>query len=266
MQQEGKTGAGKSRSRLVYILIISFVLAMALIFSLPIIQIPVQVTETYFETEYKEEPYTEIETYTVKTTAGSTDGNSQTLFDDALINLGASVMPDRWGTEVPFELDVEGKSNVFVSGNWEVENFSHAIYATITDPMSNIVYQHRGAEASSQADSFYFDPKIAGTIANAQIAQPILQSTHIDPKRAGKFAKSWVSHSKQQSTHIDPKRAGAIAKTQESLLKLQSTRIDPKRAGKFAKAQVSHSRQQSTHIDPKRAGKFAKSPGTQPIL
>lgn len=163
MQQEGKTGAGKSRRRLVYIIIILFVLALVLIFSLPIIQIPVQVTETYFETEYKEEPYTETETYTVKTTAGSNGGNSQTLFDDALINLGASVMPDRWGTEVPFELDVEGKSNVSVSGNWEVENFSHAIYATITDPMYNIVYRHRGVEASNQADSFYFAPKIAGT-------------------------------------------------------------------------------------------------------
>jgi len=163
MQQGAKTVSDKRTGRLVFLVIILLVLAVVLVFSLPIIQIPVQVLETYYETEYQEEPYTEVETYTVKTTVGSTGGNSLTIFDDHLINLGASVIPDRWGTEVPFKLDVEGKSNAFVSGNWEVENFTHAIYATVTDPRSNIVYQHRGAEASRQADNFYFAPNISGT-------------------------------------------------------------------------------------------------------
>jgi len=198
MQQGAKTSSEQRRSRLVLFIIILLVLAIVLIFSLPIINIPTSVTETYFETEYKEEPYTETETYTVGTTAGSTGGNSRIIFDDILISLGEPIIPDRWGTEIPFDLDIEGKTNPIVRGNWKVENFTHTIYATITNPRYHIVYHYLGAAASSQEDSIQFSPNVSGTYVFR------LSSDHVRLAKYGrlKLVMEWGGASTQGTDQV----------------------------------------------------------------
>jgi flagellar basal body-associated protein FliL len=87
MQQGNKVKAGDNRSRLIIILVVVAMLAIVVVFSLPMVQIPVQVTETYYETEYQEERYTDTETYTVQTTGGSTGEKSKYIFYDYLVPL-----------------------------------------------------------------------------------------------------------------------------------------------------------------------------------
>lgn len=217
MQQRGKVVTDKRSGRLIFLIIIVLVLAVAFIFSLPIVNIPVQVTETYFETEYKQEPYTELETYTVETTEGSTGGNSQTIFKDTLFNLGASVIPDRWGTEIPFKLDVEGKSSVIVRGNWKVENFPHTVYTSITDPMYITVYQYRGAEASPQEDSFSFVPKISGKYTFR------LSTTYVRLARYGRLTLSmeWGGASMQATQQVKTRE---VTKYREVPVKVEKER------------------------------------------
>jgi hypothetical protein len=217
MQQRAKVSPAPSRSRLVLSIIILLVLAVVLIFSLPIIQIPVRVTETYFETEYKEEPYTEIETYSEEATSGSTGGNSQIIFEDALISLGAPIIPDRWGTEIAFNLDIEGKTNVIVRGNWKVENFSHAIYATITNPRYHIVYQYRGATATSQEDSIEFPANIPGIYIFR------LSSDHVRLAKYGRLtlAMEWGGTSEQATEQVKTRE---VTKYREVPVKVEKER------------------------------------------
>ena len=68
MQQGNKA---KTRGKLIITFVALAVLAIIVLGCLPVLQIPVEVTETYYETEYQAEPYTEIETYTVPITDGS---------------------------------------------------------------------------------------------------------------------------------------------------------------------------------------------------
>ena len=118
--------------------------------------------ETYTETEYKEEAYTEVKSYTVEATEEATERRTESLYDATLIQLGRRVIPDRWGTEVDFAIDLEDKLNPVVLGSWEVEDFSNSVYVTITDPTLSLVYTYRGLEAAVQADDFKFVPKRSG--------------------------------------------------------------------------------------------------------
>jgi hypothetical protein len=163
MQQGAKAKAGDNRSRLIIILVVVAVLAIVVVFSLPIIQVPVEVTETYYDTEYQQEPYTTTETYTVQTPGGSSGGGSQTLYYNYLIDLVPSVIFDRWATDVKFKVDLAGKPNPVVRGEWEIADYTHSAYVTVVDPRFIMVYQYRGAEASPQQDSFSFVPEASGT-------------------------------------------------------------------------------------------------------
>lgn len=180
MQQGTKVKAGGNRSRLIITLVVLAVLAIIVFFSLPVVQIPVEVTETYYDTEYQEEPYTEIETYTVPTTNGSGSDNSKIIFYDYLVELVTSVITDRWGTALKFNVDIEGKASPLISGHWGILDYNHAMYVTIVDPISRIVYQYRGAEASPQLDDFEFVPTMSGMY--------IIRFSSIY-KRLGKYAR-----------------------------------------------------------------------------
>jgi len=135
---------------------------ICIIFAIPFNKVTVEVVETYTETEYKEEAYTELESYTVEATEEVTDRRSKTLYAGTLVQLGRRVIPDRWGTEVEFDIDVEDKLNSVVLGSWEVTDFSNAVYVTITDPDLSLAYTYRGAEGAIQSDDFEFVPKRSG--------------------------------------------------------------------------------------------------------
>jgi hypothetical protein len=94
MQQGNKA---KTRGKLIITFVALAVLAIIVLGCLPVLQIPVEVTETYYETEYQAEPYTEIETYTVPITDGSGGGSdSKIIFYDYFTELRTSVITDRW--------------------------------------------------------------------------------------------------------------------------------------------------------------------------
>src|SRR4030066_1318578 len=93
-----------------------FVVVCILFFAVPLVKVPVQVVENYTETEYKDEEYTESEPYTVQVTTEVKNSKSETLYDGSLVEMWHRIMPDRWGTEVYFNLDLIGKSNPVVSG------------------------------------------------------------------------------------------------------------------------------------------------------
>ena len=130
------------------------------IFAIPFMKVPVDVVETYTETEYKQEAYTEREPY--KVTGEVTEKSSETLFDGTLVELWRRIMPDRWGTEVYFTIDLQGKPNLVVSGSWEIEDFPNAFYVVITDPGFHQVYTYKGSEVAPQSDDFQFVPKYSG--------------------------------------------------------------------------------------------------------
>ena len=136
--------------------------AICIIFAIPLNEVAVEVVETYTETEYKEEAYTELESYTVGVPKDPSERKSQTLFDAALIELGRRVIPDRWGTEVDFDIDIENKLNPVVLGSWEIEDFSNAVYVTITNPHLKLAYAYLGSQGVSQSDEFRFVPKRSG--------------------------------------------------------------------------------------------------------
>jgi hypothetical protein len=132
------------------------------LFAVPLVKVPVQVVENYTETEYKDEAYTESEPYTTQVTTEVTESKSETLYDGSLVELWHRVMPDRWGTEVYFSLDLIGKSNPVVSGSWEIGDVFNTFYVTITDPRFINVYQYRGSQSTAQSDDFEFTPKLSG--------------------------------------------------------------------------------------------------------
>jgi len=139
------------------------IVIICVVFVIPFKKVPVEVVETYTETEYKEEAYTEREPYTVKVTEGEATGRkSETFYDGSLVELGRRVMPDRWGTEVYFTIDLSGKPSPVASGSWEIEDFVNAFYVTITDPRFNQVYTYKGSEVAPQSDDFQFVPKYSG--------------------------------------------------------------------------------------------------------
>ncbi|MBM3182492.1 MAG: hypothetical protein FJZ83_00490 [Chloroflexi bacterium] len=144
--------------RAVALFLVFIILLVGIGFSVPLVNVPVTTTETYTETEYKEEAYTVVET---TPTAGAAT-NSITFFDETLFEMGASVMPDRWGTEARFKLDIAGRTNPRVIGSWVVENFPFAVYVTIVNPNSIFVYQYKGPEASPQSHDFEFVPTVPG--------------------------------------------------------------------------------------------------------
>jgi hypothetical protein len=157
-----KRPGGKGVSRiLIAIVVVSAIVIICTALVIPFIKVPVEVVETYTDTDYKQEAYTESEPYEV--TGDSIEKKSETFYADTLIELGRRVIPDRWGTEVYFTIDLKGKSNPVVSGSWEVEDFPHAFYVTITDPGFNFVYQYKGSEVATQSDDFQFMPEFSGT-------------------------------------------------------------------------------------------------------
>jgi hypothetical protein len=133
-----------------------------LLFAIPLVEVPVQVVENYTETEYKDEAYTESEPYTTQVTTEVTESKSETLYDGSLVELWHRVMPDRWGTEVYFSLDLTGKSNPVVSGSWEIDDVFNTFYVTITDPGFTHVYKYLGSQSTAQSDDFEFTPKLSG--------------------------------------------------------------------------------------------------------
>ncbi|MBM4450844.1 MAG: hypothetical protein FJ022_08655, partial [Chloroflexi bacterium] len=146
--------------RAVALFLVFIILLVGIGFSVPLVKVPVTTTETYTETEYKEEAYTVVETTPTPTAGAAT--NSITFFDGTLFEMGASVKPDRWGTEARFKLDIAGRTNPRVIGSWVVENFPFAVYVTIVNPNSIFVYQYKGPEASPQSHDFEFVPTVPG--------------------------------------------------------------------------------------------------------
>ncbi|MCJ7654325.1 MAG: hypothetical protein MUO97_03330 [Dehalococcoidia bacterium] len=146
----------------IVICLISVIVVTCIFFALPVVKVPVEVVETYTETEYKEEAYTEREPYTVPATGEVTGRKPEVFYDGALIELWHRVMPDRWGTEVYFTIDLSGKLNPTVSGSWKVEDVSESYYVSVTDPGFNLVYKYLGSEVAVQADDFMFAPKYSG--------------------------------------------------------------------------------------------------------
>jgi len=143
--------------------LVSIIVVICIVFTIPFVKKPVQVVETYTETEYKEESYTESEPYTTQVTAQITESKTQTLYDGTLVELWRRVMPDRWGTEAYFDIDIMGKSNPVVSGSWEVTDVSNTFYVTITDPGFTQVYKYWGVQGAAQSGDFEFIPKLSGT-------------------------------------------------------------------------------------------------------
>jgi len=135
---------------------------ICIIFAIPFNKVTVEVVETYTETEYKQEAYTEVESYTVEATEEATERRTETLYEATLVQLGCRIIPDRWGTEVEFDIDVEDKLNPVFLGSWRVEDFYNAVYVTITDPDLSLVYTYRGPEGAIQSDDFEFVPKRSG--------------------------------------------------------------------------------------------------------
>ncbi|MBM4450520.1 MAG: hypothetical protein FJ022_06980, partial [Chloroflexi bacterium] len=54
---------------------------LAIIFALPLKTVPIQVTETYWDTEMKQEPYTVSEPYTDTETYTTTEMQTKTVYD-----------------------------------------------------------------------------------------------------------------------------------------------------------------------------------------
>jgi hypothetical protein len=159
----GKPGAKRNFWIAVAIGVVAIIVVICVVFAIPFVNKPVQVIETYTDTEYKEEPYTESEPYTTQVTTQVTESKSQTLYDGTLVELWHRVLPDRWGTEVYFNLDLIGKSHPVVSGSWEIADVSNTFYVTITDPSFIQVYKYWGVQGATQADDFEFIPKLSGT-------------------------------------------------------------------------------------------------------
>ncbi len=157
-----KPGAKGTVWKAVAIGLVSIIVVICIVFAIPFVNKPVQVVETYTDTEYKEEPYTESEPYTTQVTAEVTESKSKTLYDGTLVELGRRALPDRWGTEVYFNLDVIGKSNPVVSGSWEIADVSNTFYVTIIDPGFTQVYKYWGVQGAAQAGDFEFIPKLSG--------------------------------------------------------------------------------------------------------
>ena len=153
------TGRGNSWKSIV-IGVSAAIVIIFILFAVPFIKVPVEVVETYTETEYKQEAYTEREPY--KVTGQVTEKSSEALFDSSLVELWQRIMPDRWGTEVYFTIDLEGKPNPVISGSWEIEDFPNAFYVVITDPGFHEVYSYKGSEVAPQSDDFQFVPEYSG--------------------------------------------------------------------------------------------------------
>jgi hypothetical protein len=156
-----KPGATGNVWRAVAIGLVSIILIICIVFALPFVNKPVEVVETYTDTEYKEEAYTESEPYTTQVTAEVTERKSQTLYKDALAEI-RRILPFVWVAEFPFNLNIIGKSNPVVSGSWEVLDTYTTSYVTINDPGYSQVYKYLGVLGAAQADDFEFIPKLSG--------------------------------------------------------------------------------------------------------
>jgi hypothetical protein len=164
VHREGEPGWKRNIWRAITISLVSIVVVICIVFfAVPLVKVPVQVVENYTETEYKDEAYTESEPYTTQVTTEVTDSKSETLYDGSLVELWHRVMPDRWGTEVYFTIDLIGKSNPVVSGSWKIEDVSNTFYVTVTDPGFTQVYKYLGSQSTTQSDDFEFIPKLSGT-------------------------------------------------------------------------------------------------------
>lgn len=160
---EGEPGGKGNIWKAITISLVSIVVVICIVFfAIPLVKVPVQVVENYTETEYKEEAYTESEPYTTQVTTEVTESKSETLYDGSLVELWRRVMPDRWGTEVYFNIDLIGRSNPVVSGSWEIGEVSNTFYVTVTDPGFTQVYKHWGVQGAAQSDDFEFIPKLSG--------------------------------------------------------------------------------------------------------
>jgi hypothetical protein len=163
VHREGGPGEKWNIWRTITIGLGSIVVVICIVFfAVPLVKVPVQVVENYTETEYKDEAYTESEPYTTQVTTEVTESKSETLYDGSLVVLWHRVMPDRWGTEVYFNIDLVGKSNPVVSGSWEIGEVSNPFYVTITDPGFTQVYKYLGSQGAAQSDDFEFIPKLSG--------------------------------------------------------------------------------------------------------
>lgn len=162
-QEEGGPGGKGNIWRTITISLVSIVVVICILFfAVPLVKVPVQVVENYTETEYKDEAYTESEPYTTQVTTEVTESKSETLYDGSLVELWRRVMPDRWGTEVYFNIDLMGKSNPVVSGSWEIGDVFNTFYVTVTDPGFAQVYKYLGSQSTAQSDDFEFIPKLSG--------------------------------------------------------------------------------------------------------
>lgn len=160
---EGEPGGKGNIWKAITISLVSIVVVICIVFfAIPLVKVPVQVVENYTETEYKEEVYTESEPYTTQVTTEVTESKSETLHDGSLVELWRRVMPDRWGTEVYFNIDLIGRSNPVVSGSWEIGEVSNTFYVTVTDPGFTQVYKYLGSQGTAQSDNFEFIPKLSG--------------------------------------------------------------------------------------------------------
>lgn len=160
---EGEPGGKGNIWKAITISLVSIVVVICIVFfAIPLVKVPVQVVENYTETEYKEEAYTESEPYTTQVTTEVTESKSETLYDGSLVELWRRVMPDRWGTEVYFNIDLIGRSNPVVSGSWEIGDVLNTFYVTVTDPGFTQVYKYLGSQGTAQSDNFEFIPKLSG--------------------------------------------------------------------------------------------------------
>lgn len=145
----------------VAIALVPIIVIICIVFTIPFVNRPVQVVETYTDTESKEEPYTESEPYTTQVTEQVTQSGYYTLYDNALSEI-RRILPYVWVAEFYFSLDIIGKSNPVVSGSWEALNTHKQFYVTIDDPNFNRVYKSLGEVGRAQSDKIEFIPKVSG--------------------------------------------------------------------------------------------------------
>lgn len=80
---------------------------LAIIFALPIKTVPVQVTETYWDTELKSQPYTVTESYTEEEPYRVTETRTSTIFD-------GYIYPSGWS--YTFTVDKPGTVTISIQG------------------------------------------------------------------------------------------------------------------------------------------------------
>jgi hypothetical protein len=159
---EGEPGGKGNIWKAITISLVSIVVVICIVFfAVPLVKVPVQVVETYTDTEYKEEPYTESEPYTTQVTEQVTESMYYTFYDKDVAEI-RRILPYVWVAEFYFNLNIIRKSNPVVSGSWEVLDTYTQCYVTINDPNFNQVYKSLGAVGRAQSDNIEFIPKLSG--------------------------------------------------------------------------------------------------------